>query len=124
MATLEVHNDFSDEVLVLKQAAVIKALEAIGLTAEKNAKIEITKKVYDVPQTPEQAKRYKRTGRLRNSITHAHDGNTVYVGTNVEYAPYVELGTYKMDARPFIAPSIEDHIDEYKEIFQRILENA
>lgn len=124
MATLEISKDYTNEVLMLKNAAVIKALVAIGIEAEKNAKIEITKKVYDKEQTPEQAKRYKRTGRLRNSITNTHDGNTVYIGTNVEYAPYVELGTYKMDARPFLAPAIEDHIDEYKEIFLRILENA
>lgn len=31
------------------------------------------------------------TGNLRNSISHAIDkgGDTVYIGTNVEYAPYV-----------------------------------
>lgn len=35
------------------------------------------------------------TGRLRNSITNVNDGNTLYVGTNVDYAPYVEFGTGK-----------------------------
>lgn len=35
------------------------------------------------------------TGALRNSITHAaHDG-AMLVGSNMEYAPYVELGTGK-----------------------------
>ena len=80
--------------------------------------------MYDVKQTPEQEKRYKRTGRLRNSITGAYDGNSAQVGTNVEYGPYVELGTSKMKERPFIKPAIAEHIDEYKEIFERILENA
>ena len=32
------------------------------------------------------------TGRLRSSITHAVGDNEVIVGTNVEYAIYVELG--------------------------------
>lgn len=46
------------------------------------------------------------TGRLMNSITHAVQSNKDsikgLIGTNVEYGPYVELGTYKMPARPFL----------------------
>ena len=36
-----------------------------------------------------------KTGNLRNSITHKVEQDTLtgYVGTNVEYAPYVEIGT-------------------------------
>ena len=37
------------------------------------------------------------TGRLRSSITHSVDANengiSIVIGTNVEYAPYVEFGT-------------------------------
>lgn len=33
------------------------------------------------------------TGQLKNSITHEVTDNEGYVGTNVEYAPYVEFGT-------------------------------
>lgn len=33
------------------------------------------------------------TGRLRNSISHAVVENEVQIGTNVEYAPYIEYGT-------------------------------
>lgn len=108
-------------ILALKNEAVQMALTVIGIEAEKNAKIEITKKVYD---TPESKSGYKRTGRLRNSITNDHDDTTVYVGTDVEYALYVELGTSKMPERPFIRPAVENYIDEYQKIFERILENA
>ena len=57
-------------------------------------------------------------GTLRNSIAHqvVADENAVYVGTNVEYAPYVELGTSKMAKRPYLKPAIEDHIEYYKQI--------
>lgn len=116
-----IKTDNSAEVLALKDAAVSAALTVIGMQAEANAKIEITKKVYD---TPESKSGYKRTGRLRNSIANDHDETAVYVGTNVEYAPYVELGTYKMPERPFLRPAIEEHLDEYAEIFKRILGNA
>ena len=124
MADFILETDNTDEILRLKNAAVLKALQVISVKAEANAKKEITRKVYDVKQTHEQEKRYKRTGRLRNSITGAYDGNSAQVGTNVEYGPYVELGTSKMKERPFIKPAIAEHIDEYKEIFERILENA
>ena len=124
MADFILETDNTDEILRLKNAAVLKAMQVISVKAEANAKMEITRKVYDVKQTPEQEKRYKRTGRLRNSITGAYDGNSAQVGTNVEYGPDVELGTSKMKERPFIKPAMAEHIDEYKEIFERILENA
>lgn len=49
------------------------------------------------------------TGRLRSSITSGlldgEDTITGVVGTDVEYAPYVELGTIRMEARPFLVPA-------------------
>ena len=51
------------------------------------------------------------TGRLRSSITHeiGQDGQGLLatIGTNVEYAPYVELGTRNMVAQPFLLPALE-----------------
>lgn len=52
-----------------------------------------------------------RTGRLRSSIstTIGSDSISVYsdVGSNVEYAGYVELGTRYMRARPYLRPALE-----------------
>lgn len=51
------------------------------------------------------------TGRLRSSITNEigqdGEGLVAVVGTNVEYAPYIELGTSKMAAQPFLLPALE-----------------
>jgi HK97 gp10 family phage protein len=60
------------------------------------------------------------TGRLKNSLTHevAMDEKAVYVGTNVEYAPYVEFGTYKQRPQPYLKPAIQNHMDEYKNILK------
>lgn len=58
------------------------------------------------------------TGNLRASIGYKTDesDNTMYVGTNVEYAPYQEFGTYKMAAHPYLRPALEDHLAEYEDI--------
>lgn len=46
------------------------------------------------------------TGRLRASIATQRLGPATYgVGTGVEYAPYVEFGTRKMSAQPFLRPA-------------------
>lgn len=48
------------------------------------------------------------TGRLRQSIGVQKVGEGHYrVGTNVEYAPYLEFGTRRMAARPFMRPALE-----------------
>lgn len=51
------------------------------------------------------------TGRLRSSITNEigqdGEGLVAVIGTNVEYAPYVELGTSRMAAQPFLLPALE-----------------
>jgi HK97 gp10 family phage protein len=57
------------------------------------------------------------TGRLRNSITHeqSEDGMKGRVGTNVEYGPYVEHGTRRMRARPYLFPSLEEETPRFKQ---------
>lgn len=126
--------DNSDEILSRMDTAMEAALEKIGLVAERYAKNLCT----------------VVTGRLRNSITHATasypgigtyqdnagnefndataDGtpekNAVYIGTNVEYAPYVELGTTRSKAKPYLKPAVVDHAEKYKKIFKDSMENA
>lgn len=89
-------------------------LEALGIEAEGNAISEVNKLVYDTPESPD----YVRTGRLKGSISHATDNDTVYIGTNVEYAPYVEFGTVRMASRPFLRNAIADYTDDYKRIIE------
>lgn len=109
-----------DEILEALGEQLGQAMIAIGMTAESNAKQEITKAVYD---TPESKSGYVRTGRLRNSITYGVDTAepAVYIGTNVEYGPFVELGTSKMAARPFLKPAVENYGEQYKDLLQQAM---
>ena len=103
--------------------ALDRALMTVGMMGESEAKRNLTKnKSVD-------------TGLLRNSITYARGGKpanisaykadkgdgsgsysgtaskdpkdeyAVYIGTNVEYAPYVELGTSRADPKPYLHPA-------------------
>lgn len=87
--------------------ALARALEEIGLTAENYAK-----KACPVD-----------TGRLRNSITHVirPSEKAVYIGTNVEYGPYVELGTRHMKAQPYLRPAASGHQGTYRAILKKNL---
>lgn len=64
------------------------------------------------------------TGNLRNSITHEVEGKEARVGTNVEYAPFVELGTVKMAAQPYLNPALEQNKGNIKKIFADALKEA
>lgn len=62
------------------------------------------------------------TGRLRGSITYRvmDDENAVYIGTNVPYAPYIELGHHNYPGvnggKGFLRPAATEHADEYRSI--------
>ena len=63
-------------------------------------------------------------GSLRDSIRHDVEGDSVNIRAGgvdgiyrtVDYAGYVEMGTYKMKAQPYLRPAVEDHMDEYEQI--------
>lgn len=90
--------------------AVLVGLEACGLIAETYAKQE----------SPVD------TGRLRNSIAHTVDDEepAAYIGTNVEYAIYQELGTSRgVPARHFLRNAVQNHVSEYKKTLEDALKD-
>ena len=133
---VEVHSNMGEHNRKFDKA-VEKALRLVGGQAERYAKETIS----DMGAVD--------TGFLRNSITFAIDGEpanialyqddqevqsgvyegeapkeddknrSVYIGTNVYYAPYVEYGTQKMAARPFLSSSIQNNADSFKELFKK-----
>lgn len=131
--TQEVHNELAEK--------VDRALTTIGIKAENAAK-----KLCPVGTPESTGKKSYRGGTLRNSITNSVniEEKTVTIGTNVEYAPYVELGTGPnfeappeweefetpepsgighgyVRPRPYLKPAILDHLDEYTNIIENEL---
>lgn len=128
--------DNSKQVLLALEQAIEDALFAVGAKAETHAKA----------LTPVD------TGKLRNSITFALSGKeahiksysgdngeeggeykgvapndnkkAVYIGSNVNYAIYRELGTSKSGGAHMLQRAATEHGDEYKTIFKDIMKNA
>lgn len=121
--------DNSDEVLEAFDDACLRALERCGMQAEGYAK--------DLCPAD--------TGTLRNSITHkvVDSEPAVYIGTNMDYAAYVEFGTghysttgggtpkskwvymgddgkyhvgVPMKPQPYLKPAVADHAKTYRNI--------
>lgn len=42
----------------------------------------------------------------------------VYIGTNVEYAPYVESGSRRQKPQPYLRPAVEEHVQTYRNIIE------
>ena len=134
--------DNTDQIKKAAEQAVKRAMRMIGGQAEKHAKA-----LCPVGTVESTGKKGYRGGTLRNSITHYEDDLSTTVGSNVEYAPYVELGTgpfftpppdwEKFDTpkgsgighgyvkpRKFLQPAMADHLDEYENILKSELQNA
>lgn len=67
-----------------------------------------------------------RTGTLRRSITSqlaesSRERAVVKIGTNVEYAPFLEWGTRYMAARPYLRPALDESKDEAQRVISAAL---
>ena len=139
---ITITQDNTEEVLAAVEQAITKAMTEIGIKAEKYAKA-----LCPVGTVESTGKKGYRGGTLRNSITFEVEDKEVAIGSNVEYAPYVELGTGPyftpppswesfestkgsgeghgyVHARPYLRPAVENHLEEYKSIIKNELQDA
>lgn len=101
-------DDNSSKILREAEKKKEMALESVGMKATSIWKKIITLK--DIVDT----------GRFRNSAEYKVDGNEVAIASRVQYAPFLELGTHKMKARPSLRPAIMDYIPVYEELIDEI----
>lgn len=62
------------------------------------------------------------TGRLQRSIEAAYslDGLTLFIGSRVPYAGYVEIGTPKMSAQPYLRPALMENKGNLRRLFKAL----
>lgn len=132
---IEIKLDNRPKIKGLIKTQLLLALEKCGMVCEGYAK--------DLCPV-----RNPKGGDLRDSITHKviPQEKAVYIGSDLKYAPYVELGTgkyYKGGRRtkwryqdddgnwhttegqkpqPYLKPAAADHLDEYRKIIKSTLE--
>lgn len=118
------------QALTAKDAAIHRALEAIGIRAVGLVSA----------RTPVD------TGRLKASNDYEVKGDSVEIGNVQDYAPYVELGHKQkpgrfvpgigkdgkgarlkakfVQAQPFLKPGVESGTSDYKKIIEHEMKNA
>lgn len=89
-----------------------------GLLNEINREIhrKLTKSVLVVERKAKEVCP-RKTGTLARSITHDVKKRTGVVGTNIHYAPHVEMGTSKMAAQPYLRPGLLYFISKFSSIW-------
>lgn len=94
---------YGDKVINSLRQRILDKLEIVGAHVESEAKLRCP----------------VDTGNLRQSINHKviDSEKSVRIGTNVEYAPFVEFGTIKMNAQPYLRPALLEN----KEAIRKIL---
>lgn len=107
--------DHIDEILSEVDKNTMNGMRAIEFEMENNAKRDCPVGTPESTGIP-----WYVGGNLRNSIstdvTMSSDEKSVTVGTNVEYAPYVELDDNKQHITGkahFLRDSVAQHVDEY-----------
>ena len=136
---LVITEDNTEEILSELEEKTDIALTMVGIKVEKFAKA-----LCPVGTPESTGKKGYRGGTLRNSITFEVSDSVLEVGSNVEYAPYVELGTGPhfeappeweqfesskgsgvgggyVKPRPFLRPAVLDHINEYEALIEKVL---
>ena len=94
-----------DDVLVAKLAAAMTVTEALvptalqkaGYIVERRAKQIVVEK--DVIDT---------SNLLGNITTHEPAGDSIAIVSEVDYSIYNEYGTWKMEARPYMRPALDE----------------
>lgn len=92
-------------VLARIRGASRQGLEAAAVVVEREAKGNI------------RAKDIIDTGNLLGSVSHELLDDRARVGTNVEYGIYHEYGTYKMAARPWLRPAVDENQGAIRKAF-------
>jgi phage gpG-like protein len=107
------YKSYKKEVLASLKKARTASLDAVGLVVQSESVKKMTQNGAYAGYSGDMVD----TGRLRASIKHdIASENSVQIGTNVEYADYVFLGTYKMVGRNAILDSVIENRKKIRDV--------
>lgn len=136
----KIKTDNSREALEGLEMALERALDKIGIAAEGHAKLYLTmsdavdtgrlrNSISHATRTNVQSKHYSwGKSKKGRSVKAGSDSTTprgipeeksIVVGTNVKYAPIIELGKGGMAPRPYLKPAILEHLSQYRSIIEK-----
>ena len=133
------YRDNTEEVLSALETAIKRGNEAIGMTAERHAKKKCpvdtgrlrNSITYALAGEETHVKSYKANKGGKDRETYTYDGTAdgkkgsgVYIGTNVEYATFVENGARGRAPVHFLQDAAANHSDEYKKLMEDSMKNA
>lgn len=147
--SIQVKNDHTAEAIAAMKQQALLALEAIGQEAEGYAKEECPVDTGLLRNSiahglggekPSIGSSYKGTSKKARTYKSENSGNkgtysgtlpkdkegqySVYIGTNVDYAIYVEYGekaAHTTGNAHFLRNSVTNHVDHYKQILEAAL---
>ncbi len=61
-----------------------------------------------------------KTGALRESIEVNQEDLTAHIGSDLHYAGYIEAGTSKMSAQPYLRPALMGNLHKIKRAFEAV----
>lgn len=95
----------------------------ISAEAQRRAGMAVTKALHDIEGQAKQRVRVD-TGNLKNSISIEREGDLAgTVGPRgVDYAIHQEYGTHKMTGKPYMRPSAEIVLPQFKAAMEQIVE--
>lgn len=131
------YRDNSKEVIEAFHEALHRGLTAVGMKAETYAKKDCpvdtgrlrNSITYAIAGYEAHVKSYRRDnvsgGTTQkhekyqyNGVADGRKDEAVYLGTNVEYGPFVEF------KKPFLRPAATEHNSEYKGLIENSMKNA
>lgn len=103
--------------------ALANDLSSAGRYVEERAPIVVSKVGHDMKATSQDIVPV-RTGFLKSSIFLDVVGMGFDLGPTAEYGGYVEQGTSRMSAEPYLGPAFDRHLPNLEQALGQLGENA